>query len=202
MDNRQSVDYQQSVDDNIVITLFNNGDATHDPGIGTSQIRKLSEKKRAKYHRMYEVILNTPHGPHLLQEEKFRPSFNAVLEKLPQIEPPRTTSDMLHRSFQKLIAKRILNKPATVSNRRKVICQGVPAVLRDVAWDENSAWGDENTSQLAESSLFESGIKVEHRALSWKEQQEVENNEHHCFKSSMLRWSWSMEEDDKKDKEV
>jgi hypothetical protein len=183
--------------------------------------KPLSHRKRAKFQRMYDIILSTPQGPHSKNELPFHPSFNAeqkesrFLEDITQdisnvrpacieqpdedISPPTLevvpVSSLLQTLGSKQLCGRIIDRPRReVPARKKSIRE-----IEHVEWVENvggeedaeSGWGTDSPAVLGEETLQDLGIVVSNCQLSWEEQRAERKRPHRCYTPSSLRVSWS-----------
>ena len=58
---------------------------------------------------------------------------------------------------------------------------------------DDDGWGQPSELEI----LRDAGIEVSHTTIRWTEQSRINYNKapwYHCYKSSMLRWSWHMAE--------
>jgi hypothetical protein len=112
---------------------------------------------------------------------------STVPKEPPSLLPSTSAASTYHRSGHRYLARRQIRKKVNVLDNRRTFLK------REWKTDDNG-WGQ--PSEL--ESLRDVGIEVSHTPMTWAEQSLVDCKKapwHRCYRSSMLRWSWSMAEE-------
>lgn len=116
------------------------------------------------------------------------PNPTSSVPKEPHSLPPSTSAaSTYHRSGYRYVARRQIRKKVNVLDNRRTFLK------REWKTDDNG-WGQPSELDI----LRDAGIAVSHTPITWAEQSLIDCKKtpwYRCYRSSMLRWSWSMVEE-------
>ena len=105
----------------------------------------------------------------------------------PSLLPSTSAASTYHRSGHRYLARRQVRKKINVLDNRRTFLKR--------EWKTNDdGWGQPSELEI----LRDAGIEVSHSPMTWAEQSLIgwkKTPWYRCYRSSMLRWSWSMAEE-------
>jgi hypothetical protein len=105
----------------------------------------------------------------------------------PSLPPSTTAASTYQRSGHRYLARRQIRKKVNVLDNRRTF-------LKRVWKTDDDCWGQPSELEI----LRDAGIEVSHTPMTWAEQSLIDYKKtpwYRCYRSSMLRWSWSMAEE-------
>jgi hypothetical protein len=111
---------------------------------------------------------------------------SSVPKEPSSVLPPTSTASTYHRSGHRYLARRQIRKKVKVLDNRRTFLK------KEWKTDDNG-WGQPSELEI----LRAEGIEVSHTSMTWAEQSLIDCKKtpwYRCYRSSMLRWSWTMAE--------
>lgn len=112
---------------------------------------------------------------------------SSVLKEPPSVPPSTSAASTYQRSGHRYLARRQIRKKVNVLDNRRTFLK------REWKADDNG-WGQPSELEI----LRDAGIEVSHTPMIWAEQSLIDYKKipwFRCYRSSMLRWSWTMAEE-------